>query len=515
MAAEDEPQIDVVADVTASHRSQREDYEKTLRMEEIARVRAEMVADQAAEEEAASAPVEAPQETPQETPQAEEEDSDGMIVGTAKAVGNIAVGFAQGVTKEAADLVDNFSSTIDSVTDAFGIQRAGSEESLNEFFDKNFPGLPQEERDRRIAAIANPARKYVDSQIGEAEGAAEAVGESLGALPYIMGGMALAAATLPVTAPAVAVGAAGLVGGGLAAGAIANTTDETMGDMIEDSWGPNFYSNLTATDGDMGRSEKFFRHVADDVAFGLVGEGLVKIGGKAIVRYRKSKDIVDDAVHGGVATDEVVVKALNELDEKAVEADMLDLAVEQLDEGVAEQTRLFDEAEAAARAADEATLAEPIGVRRDPVVKTALADLSDEEFDAARAAADKRVMDLEADENIVKADTDAATRRELIDAQDDFTAHELESFRRKAESGHPEDLAQELRGLRLTDPEDKVKATMIASGMAKRSADEIAQFEKAMGDYANLSPDHAEVLGGQLEKFEAVLNEVGAAPHSP
>lgn len=512
MAAADEPQSDIVGDVVTSHRTQRQEYDKTLQQEAREQRIAEIRARRAAEaEQAAAAPVapEVPEEAPEATEApAEETDDTGLIAGTAEAVADVGTGFARGVAKEAADLVDNFGHVLDSVTDYFGIQRAGSEESLNAFFDQNFPDLPEEERARRIAAVANPARRATDAALGEAEGTAEGIGESLGALPFIMGGMALAAATVPVTGP-VAVGATALAGGGLAAGAIANTNDETMGDMIEDQWGPNFYSNITATDGDMGRAEKFFRHVADDVAMGIVGEGVIKVGGKIITRIRKSKDIVDDAVHGGIATDEVVVDALNKLDEKAAEADLLDLAVEQLDKGVAEQTRLADDAAARAAAADEATLLEPIGLNRSPVIKTQYADMGDDEFAAALDAADKRVFALEADENMLKAETDPAVRRDLIDAQDDFTALELEGFRRKSENLAPEELARELRGLKLTDPEDKIKATMIASGMSKRSADEIAEFETAMEGYAKLSPDHAEVLGGQMEKFEATLREVG------
>ena len=158
---------------------------------------------------------------------------------------------------------------------------------------------------------------------------------------------------------------------------------------------------------------------------------------------------------------------------------------------------------------------EPLGVYREPVLYPHLADLSDDAFDASYKEANQRSLRIVRlfDDAPELADTDPAFRREMVQAQDDYTAHELEQWRRGIKEGHPaatpEDLARDIRGLNLQISDHKVKATMIAAEMSRRSPEAQRRFNVAMADYAKRSPDHAEVLQGKLEDFTRVMDEAG------
>ena len=158
---------------------------------------------------------------------------------------------------------------------------------------------------------------------------------------------------------------------------------------------------------------------------------------------------------------------------------------------------------------------EPLGVDREPVLYPDLADLSGDALDDYYREVNQRLNRIERafDDAPELADTDPAFRREMAQAQDDYTAYEFERFRRGIEEGGPaatpEDLAIDMRGFNLDIPRHKIKATMIAAEMSRRSPEAQRRFNNAMADYASQSPDHAEVLQGQLERFMRVMDEAG------
>lgn len=155
-----------------------------------------------------------------------------------------------------------------------------------------------------------------------------------------------------------------------------------------------------------------------------------------------------------------------------------------------------------------------LGVSRDPIIDLSLASLPDNEFEAKRAAVYQRVDDLERrlDENPGIEERDPGFRRELIEAQDEYEAHQLEVFRRSHENASPADIASAITELGNSKHE-QVKALILSDIVATRGISE--KIRPSLEAYASRSPDHAEILASKLTRFAKTVSEARAAEGAP
>lgn len=171
-----------------------------------------------------------------------------------------------------------------------------------------------------------------------------------------------------------------------------------------------------------------------------------------------------------------------------------------------------DAAEAVTDSVDDAIKLEPIGMARQPVLDTALSELDDQALEAVEDTVTERLGNLESllDETPDLADVDMAFRRDLIEAQDAFSAVELEKFRRSLEWMDGDLLAMELRGLSMTSDEDKVRALLIVDAAKKRGLE--PAMRESMEEFAQRSQAHADSLKGKIDDVAKVVSDQANAP---
>ena len=151
----------------------------------------------------------------------------------------------------------------------------------------------------------------------------------------------------------------------------------------------------------------------------------------------------------------------------------------------------------------------PLGLNRGPVVDISLKRLSDNDFQNRRGLNRKELNELEAeyDADPTRVEKDLEQRKKLAKTQDQYEAFENEAFRRLIQESHPEDVAFKLRQLNALSEYDKTKIALLLDEVDKRGIGK--QLEPYLREYADQSPDHAEVLMGKLEDVRKVSEELG------
>ena len=157
----------------------------------------------------------------------------------------------------------------------------------------------------------------------------------------------------------------------------------------------------------------------------------------------------------------------------------------------------------------------PLGLNRGPVIDLSLKRLSEKAFEARRASVFKELDNLEAkyDANPSRVDTDLGFRKKLAKLQDQYEAFELETFRRQMAEYPAEDVAFELRQLGTRHDSDKAKVSLLINEVKKRGIQK--QIKPYLEEYAQRSPDHAEILEGKLKDFRKISEEIAAERRAP
>lgn len=157
---------------------------------------------------------------------------------------------------------------------------------------------------------------------------------------------------------------------------------------------------------------------------------------------------------------------------------------------------------------------EPLGVAREPVVDTALRDLSDKAFATRKRNAEREVDQLERayDENPGRVDKEPAFRRELAKAQDKLTAVEIETFRRRVRKADAEELSDIMRSLGESR-QDRVQMLVLLDEVRVRGIQK--EIDPFLKKYAERSPDHAEILQGKLNKVRDLAKDAKRSEEVP
>ena len=129
---------------------------------------------------------------------------------------------------------------------------------------------------------------------------------------------------------------------------------------------------------------------------------------------------------------------------------------------------------------------EPLGLKRDPVVDTDLAGLSDDAFKGSQRSVNRALDDLERqmDDNPNRVDTDAEFRRKVIDAQDKYTSFEMEAFRRKYADNEAVEIVDALYELKSSKGADGDLQILILGDIIKKRdlVDEVKSAMQAKAD---------------------------------
>jgi hypothetical protein len=170
-----------------------------------------------------------------------------------------------------------------------------------------------------------------------------------------------------------------------------------------------------------------------------------------------------------------------------------------------------------AKKVPEQTAEIPLGINRPTKVNPELGKLSDADFDAEYKTAKQQVWNLEGQHDQGKLDANGL--RQLADAQDRWTAANLERFRRNAVNTAPSDLFRDLKDLASKavqfgrDSEQHQKAVILMQELQRQGA----KPEDMLAEIKLSSPDAAEVFKADMEDIRKIANpqKVVAQPAAP
>ncbi len=148
----------------------------------------------------------------------------------------------------------------------------------------------------------------------------------------------------------------------------------------------------------------------------------------------------------------------------------------------------------------------PLGLSRAPVINESLEPLSETEFEAIEARATKTVDELEKQYDEMEGELTPEFRQRLAQIQDEYDAVVNEATRRRALVADPADLAADLRRLDLSLDSSKVEAIQILRGA--QQAGQAQPLIRALEDISRRSPDHAEIIGGQINDLRQVVKSL-------
>jgi hypothetical protein len=310
-----------------SRQAEAEAEEEALREQQMAEYRRSLLA------EVTASPAPAAPEAPQQGAEAVPAEEEGPgILGTAA---DMATSLGRGVLKEGADILDNFQDLTDSAFEAIGIERDLSQKSIRASINAD-PTLTEDEKAQRIAAVDGGLKAKAEAHLGEAETTAGEITEAIGGqLAYVIPAMKAVKVAGPVTKGLKFFGAPAVV-----AGATTGEGEGNLGNLAEDLFGENLYSDLMAVDADDSTVERFTKTALEDVALGsvvevggVVAKALFGSGKKIVTAARGSRNIKNTAAEKGIPTDPVLDEAADKVVNARAKKEILEGAADAIDEG--------------------------------------------------------------------------------------------------------------------------------------------------------------------------------------